>query len=251
MRKILALVVVVALCLAPVGAQAWWQSVAQQSVSSAALPSPTFVAGGAFANSTGTWTSSTVNIDNPAYIATRRVIVIARAGNGSGRTVTGVLINGVTATVHMDSSRASTEWVGCASAVVSSGTTNVNVTFTMSGTLFDTANYAVYIVDNSTLLSTTPVVGTAATTAGGTSLAPTVSQTINGFVLGVVTWGVGSAKTGSSSGSPDAVTSNFADGASSQYIFSSNLAASATTTETVTTSWTGSFSALSQLIAWR
>ena len=34
MRKILALVV--ALCLAPIGAQAWWQSVAQQSVSVAA-----------------------------------------------------------------------------------------------------------------------------------------------------------------------------------------------------------------------
>lgn len=219
---------------------------------SAALPAPTFVAGGTLANSSGTWTSATVNIGNPAYIGTRRVIVMAASANSAGRTIVsgaGTVINTVQATVHMDSTRSGTEWVGCISAVVPSGTTNVTVTFTMSNTLFATALYAVYIVDESTLLSNVPTVGTAATTAGGTSLAPTISQTINGFVLGATSWSNGSAKTGSSSGSPDAVTQNFSDGAN--YIFASNLTASATTTETVTTSWTGSFSAISQLIAWR
>lgn len=206
------------------------------------LPAPVFVGNGPLSNSSGTWTSSTVNIG--AAYSTRRVIVMAVSGLSSGRTITSGSINGVAATTCLDSTRSTQEWAGCITAVVPTGTTNVTVTFTMSNTLFGPAQYAVYTVDDSSLLSSTPQTGTAGT-ASGTSVAPTVSQTAGGFVLGGTAWGNGSAKSGSISGyTIDAPNGN-------TFLFFSLIPSPSTGTATATTTWTGSFSANSGVTAWR
>lgn len=145
-------------------------------------PVVSFVAAVSATNSGSTFTTSTANIGNPAYIATRRVIVFI-VGGGSGVTLVSGVINGVAAdTVTTLGTGGNLDGTWIMSAVVPSGTTSITVTSTMSGAVFGAASFCIYNVDNGLLNSPTPVAGYVENLSATTGTA-TANSLSGGFIL--------------------------------------------------------------------
>lgn len=150
---------------------------------SLALPVVSFASVIAATNSGSTFTTAVADIGNPAYIATRRVIVAVVGGGNATIVQAGSTINSVAVdsavTVGTNGSLAGM-WI--MSAVVPSGTTSITITAQMSGSIFGASSFYIYNVDNTLLNSITPVTGftTTASTTTGTATANSLS---GGFIL--------------------------------------------------------------------
>ena len=187
MRTVLALLLAL-FCIVPASAQWGAQGFGRPGFNNSKVASTTpptlsavsnFVLGG----SGSTRTSATVNIGNPAYIATRRVILACSTNAMANGPISSGTINGITANIDLDYEPANADAVHIFSAVVTSGTTNVTVTLNFPGTQFSNDACEVYNVDNSLLNSTTANTGTG-TSASTTSLATSsISTSAGGFIV--------------------------------------------------------------------
>ncbi len=115
-----------------------------------------------------------------------RLVIITAAGVKFGRSTVGVTINGDPADIHFDVSAAGDQevWVMCFSKVVPTGTT-AEVIVNMNDTMFGGFNAFVYTVDVTDLISATPSVGTAFTSADTSLTTSAYTETVDGFVLAV------------------------------------------------------------------
>lgn len=229
MKRLALIVGLLALQLYPVAA--FWQSRDSNYntvISAASPPVPSYVAT-ATGSHTGSVQSATMSIGNPAYIATRRVMLVVTGACGGNSIVSGsgTTINGVNATIDVQIEAGSGGGACCAelSAVVTSGTTSVPIQVTYSGTTGDAA-FGTFTVDNSTLQSTTPSVGSA---SNGTGASPITSSsftgTSSGFMVGGLTFIGGSSQAFSTAGWStngssfgEIVGSNFSPSAGSQTV---------------------------------
>lgn len=174
---------------------------------------------------------------------TRRVILMALSGGHSGRTQVSQTIGGIAADLHFEVSGPSNEWACFISAIVPEGTT-ADISMTASSTLFGGGDGYIYVVDDRALRSRTPSTASAST-AGGTSLAPSLAVKAGGIIIGGTRWGNGTGKTPIS---PTGFRSDY--NTSAQQAFSYSQYPDEITI-TPTTSWTGSYSAVSAVVCWR
>lgn len=162
---------------------------------SASPPAVTYVGSFAGAGSGTATITATIDIGNPSYIATRRVIAIMAGGSGattpSSGTINGVALDQMTA---LSSSCSALNCVEFVSAQVTSGTTSVAFSLTYSGTVFTNPQVIVYTVDNSLLSSITPTTGYTENLSGTGTNTTTVNTTTKagGFILAGV-WAGGGA----------------------------------------------------------
>lgn len=128
----------------------------------------------------------TISIGNPAYIATRRVILLAAYGfNLPSLPVSACTINGVACDVATVTADSNGVQVALLSAVVPTGTTGVSATWTFANQIFANQPFAVYTVDNSLLSNpTSPVLAHKSNaTAGITTDNTSVATLTGGFIL--------------------------------------------------------------------
>jgi hypothetical protein len=203
---------------------------------------PAIIGNGAFTFSGSTETATAANLGTAS--STRFVIVSVAIGGCSGRSISSATIGGVTATVNYTVHEGALECVGFISALVPTGSTG-DIVVTMTSTMFGGGSYAVYTIDQASLSSTTPTTGSA-NTAGGTSESPSVSAAAGAFVLGVDTFGNGSAAK-----NPVTVSGGFTKDIQDALKGFFHLSSVSAGTTTPTISWTGTFSSQSALTAWR
>jgi hypothetical protein len=208
----------------------------------AGLPVLSFVAtlsGGS--NAGGTTTFSGVNFGTA--FSTRFLISVVGFNNVvfSGSTMTAT-IGGNTATVFF-ANQATNSAVGIFYVGVSSGTSGT-VTVTQSGgSVFTTPVGALYSVDSSLLLSTTPTTASNTATSVTTISTSSFTQTVNGFtILGLSTGG------GTSSYVPP---TGFVNDTAYTDLFMHLAPVLSTSTGTLTYSWTGSSNASIAAASWR
>lgn len=221
---------------------------ASSFATSTGTPTLTFV--GVYGSPTGSATDTrgwTVDIGNPAYIGTRRVIAIM-LGCSSGRNLNSALINGVTAGPLTTVDDPSGNGLGCqiASAVVTAGTTSVPVSFTLDSADFAAQYLAIFIVDDTLLSSPTPT-----TTFNNAAAASVTSNAASRAVLAGGSLILANIRSGGSSPTLSVNDAGLAvdfDAGGRLFAHASNLSA-ATYNETV--SWTtAAFTGLT-LIAYR
>lgn len=153
-----------------------------------ALPILTFVSSSATTGSGGTtFTTTTADIGNPAYIGTRRVLIMISGGQ-LGRTLSSCTVNGVScdaSSIADMNCGSSNDMVHTASALVPSGTTGVTITLVFSNTVFVNPRIGIYNVDNSLLNSFVPVTH-CDTAAGATSLSGAVATLAGGVIASAI-----------------------------------------------------------------
>lgn len=226
-------------------------------MSSSALPGPpntlTFKQasfGPSYSDPTYTWTG--VDIGNPAWIATRRVIAVIMTQN-QYQPLTGVTVNGVfSLTIHGSAwanSTGSDPGVAIASGLVTSGTSSVNVTATYGGTAFTSPVVVIYIVDDSQLVSGTPSIGSNTSVPSVLTLTGSFTEAVGGFDIAasqLETVGI-TSHTISTSGYTDD-----AGGGTSRFLVSSKASLASSGSATATSSWGTTSSAAAILAAsWR
>jgi hypothetical protein len=120
--------------------------------------------------------------------ANRRVYVIFAGGFGALDIVNGSsFIGGSTNPDFSGQAIASGGGVSMwwATALQPSGTTGQTVTLEFNGTIFSFGVFAVYVVDDTTLLSKVPVIGTN-TASAATSLSASVATLANGSIISAI-----------------------------------------------------------------
>jgi hypothetical protein len=157
---------------------------------SAALPVPTFLSMAALSHQgSNLYRASSYGIG--AADANRRIIFCICGSNGTGQNITGVTIGGVTATEIYDNTPEGTGNVNAwYTAIVPTGTTaTIDVQF--GGAIFFAPNVVAWSVDDTTLLSPTPVDADelSSTSFGSTSTSLNISSTAGGFILAVAAKG--------------------------------------------------------------
>lgn len=247
MKRFLPIALAFLLAASPAGSGTMPLLGAGKAAAGGAAPTVSFVAGtnSNSGSGTATRTYASVNIGNPAYIATRRVIAIVGGGT-TGRTLSSCTINAVacdTVTTLTDASNSMSMYVG--SAVVTSGTTGVTVAMTYSSTEFNNNGLITYNVDNSLLSSPTPVTANVSNTSV-TSATEAVAVLSGGFIILAQMRSGGTAAT---------ITSSDAGITSDQTSFNmitghvSNVAASAASNAAV--GWTTAANSNLALLAYR
>jgi hypothetical protein len=148
---------------------------------------PTVSYVGSFAGSSTTNTvTATVDIGNPSYIATRRVIIAVLGGSSATTPVSGT-INGQAfdQLTALSSSCTNINCVEFVSAPVSSGTTSVAFSLTYSATLFTSPRVLTFTVDDSLLSSKFPVASFVQNSGTSGLVTTTVNTTtkVGGFIV--------------------------------------------------------------------
>jgi hypothetical protein len=198
-----------------------------------------------------TITYTAVPIGTASGFTTRRIIIVGTAsGVASNGSLTNVSINGISATIHIEST-AGAENGGeghsfIASLPVPTGTT-ADITLTIAGGIFSSHVLGIYTVDDALLVSTTPSVGSNFTTSAVTTLTTSsFTQTAGGFVIAV-----GSLSTAPASGlAITGYTTNQFGGANS-VILASLTSIGSTGSAMATANWVSSLSGNICAAAWQ
>lgn len=156
------------------------------AVSAAAPPTFTFVST-VIPTGSGTATISTASADIGTASASRRVYVILAGGlGGGGRTIVNgsSTINGVTVDFSGNSATLSdNDSFWWASAVVPTGTTGVTVSLGFGGTFFGGPVMGIYTVDDGTLLSKTPTLGSTDVSVAALTGSAAVATLASGSII--------------------------------------------------------------------
>lgn len=215
-----------------------------------ALPGPptlTFVSAITLPQSGSAATSSSVNIGPTAGFTTRRIIMsLSVKGSDAAGTLSSVVINGVTATIHTQAGGGGTPaFAAVVSADVPTGTTGVTVTTTFTNSLFAGVVAGIYSVDDALLVSTTPSSNTGTGSAVSSISTGSFTETAGGFIVAAAALGTvpsGFAITGYTT---DAL------GGANQGIVSHLASVASTGSTTATATWTNSSNATIAAAAWR
>lgn len=153
---------VVAFCLAPIGAQAWWQSVAQQSIAAPTTP-PAITYAGTNQSSASTQTQTSGSITIPASVADQFTIVgFADIGvvtlpasitlnPSAGGSITANLV------VKWDAASGGTNApvMGIYAATIPAGSTSMTATIVLGANPFNTGRWVASTIPAANLVSTT------------------------------------------------------------------------------------------------